>query len=84
MAFKINSNSKIMAPDGSLRRLDSLTEEEYHAFCRSVGERIGRALQDYVNQHPEEYEQILDALEAAGATVVRYWLTDDNESKKAV
>lgn len=83
MTFKLNSNSVVVSADGTKRPLNSLTDEEYYAFVKSVGERIGRALQDYVNQHPEEYEQILDALEAAGATVTRYWLTDNDTKQRA-
>ena len=83
MTFKLNSNSKIISADGTVRPLNSLTDEEYAAFCKSVGERIGRALQDYINTHPEEYDQIIAALEAVGATVTRYYRDENGQEQRA-
>lgn len=81
MTFKLNSNSKIISADGTVRPLNSLTDEEYAAFLESVSERMARAFQDYLRQHPEEFEPFLNAVEAVGGTVTRYWQIDDDKSK---
>lgn len=56
--------------DGVVKRVDELTDEEYTRFMRSCATRLQRALQDYIHQHPEEREEILDALEKAGMVFV--------------
>lgn len=55
--------------DGVVKRMSDLTDEEFTRFMRSCATRLQRAMQDYINQHPEEYEQILTALADAGAII---------------
>jgi len=77
---KFHSESMIQREDGTMVRLDSLTPEERDAWHERAGKRIERALQDYINQHPEEYEQIIAAIIAAGGTLLSY---DDGTQKTA-
>ena len=58
----IKSNSVCRMPDGTMRRLDSLNEQEYDEFVERCRSRMERALQDYINTHPGSFEQIAEAL----------------------
>lgn len=58
----IKSNSVCRMPDGTMRRIDSLTDEEHAAFVERCRVRMERALQDYINTHPGSFEQIAEAL----------------------
>lgn len=37
---------------------EELTEQQKEEFSQSAAERMGRALNDYYGQHPEEYAKI--------------------------
>ena len=58
----IKSNSVCRMPDGTMRRIDSLTDEEHAAFVERCRSRMERALQDYINTHPGSFEQLAEAL----------------------
>ena len=50
--------------------LSSLTPEEKAACWEVMAKRIGQAITDYVNRHPEQYELVRKALLDAGGREV--------------
>lgn len=59
---EFHSDSKVIMPDGTVRRFDSFTAEERSAMCDRWLERIAKTIEEYVDQHPEQYWQVRDAL----------------------
>ena len=51
--------------------LSSLTPEEKMAAWERIGERIGRVIENYIRQHPEQYERIRQALLDSGAEIIK-------------
>ena len=41
-------------PDGSVKRMEELTEEEMNNYRREVTHRLSRVMSEYYRQHPEE------------------------------
>lgn len=69
--------SQVIMPDGTVRELDSLTAEERNEMFRRWEKRISRVLQDYVNQHPEAFDQLVEAFLEAGCQIT---FTDEEQS----
>ena len=58
LGFRIFSGERLLAEDvGDGFRLYA-EEEEWERFRRRNAERMGRALNNYYSQHPEEYAKI--------------------------
>jgi cobalamin biosynthesis protein CbiD len=62
--------SKISINGGPFVPLSSLTKEEKDAAWEIIAERISRTITEYVDQHPEEYTIVRDALINAGGKLI--------------
>lgn len=54
---------KIHLQNGDTVPLSALTPAQQAACWSAMAERIGCVLQDYVHQHPEQYDLVCDLLE---------------------
>ena len=63
------SNSTVIMPDGTVRPLDSLDAQERAEMFERWGKRVSRVIQDYLNQHPEEFDRTIQAFRDAGIEV---------------
>lgn len=57
-----DTNSLIIIGDNPPVPLSSFTAEERAAIWERMAERIGKAVEDYIYQHPERYEAVKAAL----------------------
>lgn len=55
----------IIKIDGKLVPLETLTKEEKAAAWDTMSQRISQSITDYVNRHPEQYDDVVAALEWA-------------------
>lgn len=56
------AESTVRMPDGTVRPLSSFTEEERTEMRKILSARISRVIEEYVRCHPEQYDQIVEAL----------------------
>ena len=55
--------------DGKLRYVDELNDEEHTRFMMCIVQRMQRCWQDRINQDPEEFDRIANALKQQGGIV---------------
>ena len=67
---EFHSNSTVVMADGTVRRLDSFTEEERAAWARRLNERVGRVLQERINRDPALYDILIAEFRKQGIEVV--------------
>ncbi len=56
------AESTVRMPDGTVRPLSSFTEEERAEMRKILSARISKVIEEYVRCHPEQYDQIVEAL----------------------
>ena len=64
---KLTATSVISINDEPAVPLESLTPEQKKYICEEVSRRIRQTIADYIHLHPEEAEQIKQALPASYA-----------------
>ncbi len=70
--------SYMVYPDGRTVPFNSLTAEEKAEWWERTAKRIGQAITDYVNRHPEHYELVRNALLESGGTLIEETRIDRN------
>lgn len=67
---EFHSNSTVLMPDGTIRRLDSFTEEERLELWRRANKRVERVLQDRIRRDPGLFDILLRDFRAQGIPLV--------------
>lgn len=71
-------NSYMVYPDGRTVPFESLSTAEKAECWERIAKRIGQAITDYVNRHPEHYELVRNALLESGGTLIEETRIDRN------
>lgn len=66
---EFHSTSTVLMSDGTVRRLDSFTEEERIAWAQRANLRVARVLQELINQDPSLYDILIAEFRKQGIEV---------------